>query len=79
MLRARGQAWLSTLTEEVDRRLGPAAGATAGLGRLVVAFWQGLLTVWSFTRTAPVATVVREALVDLLGRLVTNSGSLPPR
>ena len=75
VLRARGRAWLSTLTGEVDRRLPHPPGSIAGLGPLVVAFWQGSLTVWSFTRPAPAATVVRQALVDLLSRLVADPGS----
>ena len=69
VLRARGRAWLATVTEAVERRLGAAPGGPAGLGDLVVAQWQGTLTVWSFTRLVPLIAAVRAALEDLLGRL----------
>src|SRR5690606_21425283 len=70
VLRARGQAWLATLADAVERRLGGAPdGPGGGLGRIVVAHWQGTLTVWAFTREAPLADVVRAGLEDLLDRL----------
>jgi AcrR family transcriptional regulator len=75
VLRARGQAWFATLTREVERRL---TGEPAGLGAIVVAYWQGMLTVWSFTRDEPVSPVVRAGLDDLLGR-VTRDRSLGER
>lgn len=72
VLRARGQAWLAGLTRAVDDRLGQAPGGAAGLGALTVAYWQGTLTVWGFTRQAPVVTVVKTALEEFLNRLMTN-------
>src|SRR5215470_8296890 len=72
VLRARGQAWLAALTRAVDDRLGQAPGGAAGLGALTVAYWQGTLTVWGFTRQAPVVTVVKTALEEFLNRLMTN-------
>jgi AcrR family transcriptional regulator len=71
LLRERGQRWLARLAGEVERRLGP--DAAAGLGQLVVAHWQGTLTVWSFTREAPLTVFVDAALRTLLARL-----QLPP-
>lgn len=61
VLRARGAAWIDTLVAAVERRLGGAA-----VGPLVVAHWQGLLTVWAFTRPAPLAGFVADGLGDLL-------------
>lgn len=66
VLRGRGQRWLARLAHEVQRRLEPAP---AGLGELVVAHWQGTLTVWSFTRETTLVDAVRAALTDLLSRV----------
>jgi AcrR family transcriptional regulator len=66
ILRARGQAWLATLTEAIEQRLAAAPGGAAGLGELVVAQWQGALTVWSFKREGAINTAVRRALEELL-------------
>lgn len=65
VLRARGDAWIGALTAAVERRLGGAP-----VGSLVVAHWQGLLTVWAFTRPAPLDEFVDTALADLLARVV---------
>lgn len=73
VLRARGQAWLATLIAEVNRRLSNVPGASADLGEVVVAYWQGTLTVWSFTRETAVVTAVRTALEDLLRVLVDST------
>jgi AcrR family transcriptional regulator len=73
VLRDRGQAWLATLSEAVEARLAGARGRSGDLGRLVVATWQGTLTVWSFTRDAPVVDVVRHTLEELLGRLLPEA------
>jgi AcrR family transcriptional regulator len=69
VLRDRGRRWVATLAAAVEQRL-DAGDGTAGLGTLVIAQWQGTLTVWSFTRTAPPVDVVRAALEELLARLV---------
>jgi AcrR family transcriptional regulator len=69
VLRTRGQTWLATLTQAIERRLGQSPGGTAGVGELVVAHWQGTLTVWSFTRQVPLISAVRTALEDLFDRL----------
>jgi AcrR family transcriptional regulator len=74
VLRARGQTWMATLTEAIERRLTETPGGAAGVGKLVVAHWQGTLTVWSFTRDAPLTTAVRNALDDLFGRLGIGPG-----
>lgn len=68
VLRERGQRWLALLGQEVQRRLEPAA--PDGLGELVVAHWQGTLTIWGFTRATPLSEAVRSALTDLLDRVV---------
>jgi AcrR family transcriptional regulator len=69
VLRARGRAWIATLVTEIDRRLPPSPGG-GGVGELVVAYWQGTLTVWSFTRDGAVVAMVRRSLTSLLERLV---------
>jgi AcrR family transcriptional regulator len=74
VLRRRGQAWFAALSEAVGARLVGARGREGDLGRLVVATWQGTLTVWSFTRDEPVVDVVRYTLEELLGRLVPEAG-----
>jgi AcrR family transcriptional regulator len=78
VLRARGQAWLATLTRAVEERLSPSPGAQPGIGELVVAHWQGALTVWSFVQGAPVTTAVRQALQDLLSRLTSDQAERSP-
>jgi AcrR family transcriptional regulator len=72
LLRARGDAWLSTLTAEVDRRLSEVPEIGRGLGELIVTYWQGVLTVWSFRREADAVSVVRAALEDFLNRVVVG-------
>lgn len=67
VLRARGERWLDALGVAVTRRVGEAA-----VGSIVVAYWQGLLTVWAFTRTEPVAAFVRTRVEGLLDRLVPS-------
>jgi AcrR family transcriptional regulator len=74
VLRARGDAWIATLAAAVESRLADAPGGSRGLGELVVAHWQGTLTVWSFTRPGPVDTTVRHALGALLARLLAEGG-----
>ncbi len=73
VLRARGQAWLDTLAAAVEERLADAPGDmprdVAGLGELVVAQWQGSLTVWGFRRQLDLAASVRQALDRLLARI----------
>ena len=74
-LRARGEAWIDALAGMIDRRLaGQTAADPPGLGRLVVAHWQGTLTVWSFTRPGPLPDAVRDALTDLLEIVVPRRG-----
>jgi len=68
-LRARGEAWIATLEEAIEERLAGSVPAPDGLGRLVVAHWQGAVTVWSFLRHAPLKTAVAEALTDVLERI----------
>jgi AcrR family transcriptional regulator len=69
VLRARGRAWLATLTDAIEQRLGAVPGGPAGLGDLVVAHWQGALTVWAFQRTTSLPVAVRAALERLFERL----------
>jgi AcrR family transcriptional regulator len=72
VLRARGEAWIHTLAGMIDRRLAGRHDLPS-LGRLVVAHWQGTLTVWSFTRPGPLSETVRDALTDLLERIVSRA------
>lgn len=66
VLRARGQAWIATLAAAVERRL---PGATPGVGRLVVAQWQGALTVWQFHREGELDVALGAAVAALLTAL----------
>jgi AcrR family transcriptional regulator len=66
VLRARGARWLATLAAAVDARL---PDAPPGTGRLLVAQWQGILTVWAFTRDGALARAVREGIAELLTRV----------
>ena len=74
VLRARGEAWIATLVGAIENRLRATTDAKAGadadgLGGLVVAVWQGTLTVWSFRPHGPVAAAVHGALDELFHRL----------
>jgi AcrR family transcriptional regulator len=80
VLRRRGEAWIATLGSSIEERLADAPGGTAGLGGLVVAHWQGTLTVWSFTRPGPLGAFVRRSLDDLLRRILrTDAPATPTR
>lgn len=72
-LRLRGAAWIATLEEAIERRLdgrgGRRPGEVAGLGQLVVAQWQGSVTVWSFTRPGPLNDFVDTSLRAVLTAL----------
>jgi AcrR family transcriptional regulator len=70
VLRQRGEAWIKTLADCIEERLTDASGGSAGLGELVVAHWQGTLTVWSFTRPGALSAFVRQSLDELLGRVL---------
>jgi AcrR family transcriptional regulator len=70
VLRARGRAWLATVTDAVERRLPDAPGGPEGLGNILVAQWQGSLTVWGFTRQEPIQLAVQRSLERLLARLL---------
>jgi AcrR family transcriptional regulator len=74
VLRSRGEAWIVALAEAIEQRLADAPGGAEGLGELVVAHWQGTLTVWSFTRPGPLQAVVRRSLENLLGRVLGTTG-----
>lgn len=60
VLTERGRAWLAVLAEAIEARVPGVPGM------LVLAQWQGTLTVWSFTREAPIEDMVRRNLRQLL-------------
>jgi hypothetical protein len=68
-----GDAWI---VAAIEQRLTDALGGPDGL-ELIVANWQGTLTVWSFTRPGPIQAVVRRSLETLLGRLLTTPRPTP--
>jgi hypothetical protein len=70
VLRARGEAWIGALADAIEQRLTGAPGGADGLGELVVAHWQGTVTVWGFTRVGSLQTVVRRSLEHLLERVL---------
>ena len=69
VLRARGEAWIRTLADAIEHRLADTSGDAHGIGELVVAHWQGTLTVWGFTRPSSLPDFVRRSLEVLLERL----------
>lgn len=66
VLRARGQVWIATLADAVERRL---PDAPDGVGRLVVSLWQGSLTVWQFEREGELDLALGTAVAALLTAL----------
>ena len=68
-LRRRGVAWFARLEAEIEARLPPVRAGRHGVGTLVIAQWQGAVTLWSFRRDGPPAAAVEEALGSLLSRL----------
>jgi AcrR family transcriptional regulator len=79
VLRSRGEAWIATLARSIEERLADAPGGSAGLGELVVAHWQGTLTVWGFTRPGPLPAFVRKSIDELLRRIVPATSTAPAR
>lgn len=80
VLRRRGEAWIATLAGIIDQRLADATDGSTALGELVVAHWQGSLTVWGFTRPGPLPDFVRRSLEALLRRVLDPSpGTAPTR
>lgn len=77
VLRRRGEEWIATLADSIEERLADAPGGSAGLGGLVVAHWQGTLTVWGFTRPGPLADFVRQSLDELLRRILPPAPAAP--
>lgn len=78
VLRSRGEAWIATLAGSIEERLFDAPGGSTGLGELVVAHWQGTLTVWGFTRPGPLPTFVHHSLDELLERILHPGTPSPP-
>jgi AcrR family transcriptional regulator len=79
VLRSRGEAWFTKLAGSIEARLVDAPGGSAGLGELVVAHWQGTLTLWSFTRPGPLPAFVRQSLDELLRRVLHPTTPEPAR
>lgn len=73
VLRSRGEAWIASLVDSIEERLVEAPGGSAGLGELVVAQWQGTLTVWGFTRPGPLPAYVRRSVDDLVRRVMVDA------
>ena len=72
VLRGRGKVWIETVSAAIERRLVGRSrdrSRVAGLGMLVVAQWQGTLTVWGFRRHAPLPDAIRSSLEELFVRL----------
>lgn len=67
VLRRRGAAWKKALASALDECFAGVAGAAPGMGVLMAAQWQGLLTWWGFD---PVDDVER-AIEDGLRRFVS--------
>jgi AcrR family transcriptional regulator len=75
VLRSRGEAWIVALVDAIEERLTGAPGGADGLGELVVAHWQGTLTMWSFTRRGSLQAVVRRSLETLLMRVLGTASA----
>lgn len=69
VLRDRGRVWIAALVDTIEDRLDAAPGGGAGLGPVVVANWQGALTLWGFQRDRALPDAVRASLESLLPRL----------
>lgn len=69
VLRDRGASWIAALVTAVERRLGDVPGGADGIGELVVAQWQGTLTIWGFERQAALPAAVRRSITTVLERL----------
>lgn len=61
-LRARGGAWVETLVVALGRCFATTPAAPDGIGRLMVAQWQGALLLWGFSPDGAVDVFVRDHL-----------------
>jgi hypothetical protein len=75
VLRARGQAWFQTLAGAIEERLDGVPGGAAGLGKIILAGWQGTLTLWSFSPTVPLQSAVEASTRALFQRLCGMLGN----
>jgi len=69
ILRERGHDWLTVLANAIEDRLPGTHADVSGLGRTILAQWQGTLTLWSLTQHGSVREAVRSAIDDLLARI----------
>jgi len=72
VLRERGRDWLAALASAIEDRLPGEHAGVSGLGRTVLAQWQGTLTLWSFTQHGSVSEAVRTAIDGLLARIALD-------
>lgn len=69
VLRARGVAWLETLSLALGRRLTADPAQQGRLGRLMVSQWQGTQIWWAFNREGAAAEAIATDLRDWLAAL----------
>lgn len=70
VLRARGVAWESELTEALAARFAGLPHAPTDIGYALAAYWQGSLTWWAFRADPPLRDFLTEkldAFIRLLG------------
>ncbi|WP_028923756.1 TetR/AcrR family transcriptional regulator [Pseudonocardia acaciae] len=68
--RARGAAWGRVLAGAIEECFAGAPGAPAGIGRIMIAQWQGALLWWSFQPNVPVDDYVRSHLTEFVSAVV---------
>jgi AcrR family transcriptional regulator len=72
VLRARGAAWKTALSQALDRRLASLPGAPEGAGLMMATQWQGALLWWGFDPVGPVAGYVEDTLARFVAILAAD-------
>jgi len=79
VLRARGAAWKRTLASALDDCFAGTASAAPGIGMLMAAQWQGLLTLWGFDPVDDVGRAVEDGLRRFVSALVREKSAAARR
>jgi hypothetical protein len=70
VLRSRGTAWETALTNAIGECFASVPDAPSGIGFALAAHWQGALTWWAFGAQRPLDDYLAESLRTLMSMLL---------